>query len=98
MNLQLTDDFNGKDLAEFSNVLAKSGIPISKYMCNEVNKDFLNIAITADDNYDDLTNSISTDYEVYLNDVELKLKDKNLSVFDYLAKLTKRIMSTPMTN
>lgn len=90
LNVQLIDDFNGKDRSEFNDAIKKSGASAAKYSNNKINKDFLNIALTVDEDLDDIGIK-KTEYTVYLNDNELKLKDKSLPIFDYIAKLTRRI-------
>lgn len=86
LSMVLTDDFRGKDLSEFKSVIDR----VAKKSKNFRHKDgveFLNIEKCDCLDGTDITNSM----KFYLNGKEVKLKDENLPIFSYLAKLTKKI-------
>jgi len=83
LSMVLSDDVNGKDAQEFCDVLTKcSNI--------EVKKDYNNILLN-------LETLHTTDGKRFLsvNGTILEEKDENLSMFSYLAKLTRRICNMP---
>jgi hypothetical protein len=82
INTQLTDDFNGKDLTEYKESLAKSAIA-GKFHPN--NKDMINIVTV---NLDPFSKE---DFKVFINKANLNPEDKNLRLFSFVAKLLKRI-------
>lgn len=86
LSMVLTDDFRGKDLTEFKSVINK----VAKKSKNFRHKDgveFLNFEKC--ENMDVLDVAGSTRF--YLNGKEVEVKDENLPIFSYLAKLTKKI-------
>ncbi len=85
LNIHLTDDYNGKDLAEFYKTAKKSSL--NNYL-NFVNKDFLNILFVKN-NYERAAKGI------FINNSPLELKDENLSFLSFLSKLLNRISETP---
>ena len=95
INIELTDDYNGKDLTEFKNVLKTS--TLSNYT-NPIHPNFLNIGISKEVVTEDFNKT--KDYQVWINDAdsELFVNDKNLRMFSYIAKLLKRIENTPDKN
>lgn len=84
LNLQLKDDFNGKDLTDFNNAAKSSDL---KNYRNPINQNFLNINI-AQNNKKDI-------FKIVINDKELKVKDENLKLISFIAKLLTRISKQP---
>jgi len=83
LSMVLSDDINGKDAQEFCDVLTKcSNI--------EVKKDYNNILL----NLETLHTSDGKRF-LSVNGTILEEKDENLSMFSYLAKLTRRITKMP---
>ncbi len=86
---QLVDDFRGKDLAEFKKAMSKSDVADCSYSGQ--------ISL-----YTIKQNPISEyeypKYDFYLNGKNLERKDKNLPMFDFLAKLTRKINSQEKTD
>lgn len=86
LSMVLTDDFKGKDLTEFKAVLEK----VAKKSKNFRHKDgveFLNLE-KCENRYD---TNIKDSIKFYLNGKEIEVKDENLPIFSYLAKLTRKI-------
>jgi len=92
LNIQLTDDFNGKHLSEFKKALKNSHLPYADYI-NPINSNFLNIYLTDDIIEDD--DGEFKDNVLYVNDLEVELKDKTLPIFSYIAKLVSEIARKP---
>lgn len=92
MNIQLTDDYNGKHLTNFKKALEKSGLSFYEYK-HPVNKNFLNILAT-EDTYDE--GEFEESYSDFtLNGKPLEVTDKTLPLFSYLAKLVREISLKP---
>ena len=86
LSMVLTDDYKGKDLTEFKAVLER----VAKKSKNFRHKDgveFINLE-KRDDMYG---KSVEDSVKFYLNGKEVEVKDENLPIFSYLAKLTKKI-------
>ena len=84
----LTDDYNGKDLSEFYEVLKKcqNSSGISK---NKDDPRFIQIITrTVVNAINPCENNI---IQVLVNGKEIEVKDENLPLFTYLAKLTRKI-------
>lgn len=81
--VNLTDDFKGRDLSEFKNVMKKCESEIGKCM------------FPKDNNFIHIMTSVFTDIkdipELAVNYTVIKPTTKTLPIFDYIAKLTKRI-------
>ena len=92
LNMQLTDDYNGKHYTELTDALKKARLPFSEFK-NPVNKNFLNFFISREFNNEN--GRLFKDTEFILNGKELKLEDKNLSFFSYIAKLVREIAHKP---
>ena len=92
LNIELTDDFNGKHLSEFKKALKNSNLPYADYV-NPINSKFLNIYLTDDIIEDD--DGKFKDNVLYINDLEVELKDKTLPIFSYIAKLISEIAHKP---
>lgn len=92
LNVQLTDDFNGKHYTELTDALKKARLPFSEFK-NPVNKNFLNFFISRE--FYNENGRLFKDTEFILNGKELKLEDKNLSFFSYIAKLVREIAHKP---
>lgn len=84
LSMILKDDFNGKDLTEFKSVINKI-TDNPAYFKNEDTPNLLNIENFADE----------TGRGLFVNGSLVELNDKNLPMFSYLAKLTKRIAKMP---
>mgnify|MGYP001667812547 FL=1 len=84
LSMVLRDDFNGKDLTEFSNVIKKVTDTPKKFK-NEISPEILNIeCISGEGRFSDA---------VAVNGEILEVNDKNLPVFSYIAKMTRKIGS-----
>lgn len=92
LNMQLTDDYNGKHYTALTNALKKARLPFSEFK-NPVNKNFLNFFISRE--FYNENGRLFKDTEFILNGKELKLEDKNLSFFSYIAKLVREIAHKP---
>lgn len=91
INIQLSDDFNGKDLTEYRKKLKTTDL---KGCLHPYNKNSINIAIMKDVAEDNIGRDV--DYGIYINDDnELEINDQNLSMLSYIAKLLKRVVNTP---
>ena len=91
--VQLTDDFNGKELTEFKNIIRNCS-PKFKYNKLEGTDDFVNIATRTVTN-----NEVEFDYNIpqlLINGMEVPAKRKTLPLFSFIAKITKKI--SQMTN
>ncbi len=84
LSMVLRDDFNGKDLTEFRNVIKKVTDTPSKFN-NEISSEILNIeCVSGGGRFED---------GVFVNNELLEVNDKNLPVFSYISKLTRKISS-----
>ena len=92
LNMQLTDDYNGKHYTELTDALKKARLPFLEFK-NPVNKNFLNFFISRE--FYNENGRLFKDTEFILNGKELKLEDKNLSFFSYIAKLVREIAHKP---
>lgn len=92
LTVQLTDDFNGKDLTEFRNKVKTSTL---KDYFHPVNPDLLNICMAKEVISDNLAKS--SELSIYINDSEdeLHVEDKNLTMLSYIAKLLTKISKLP---
>ncbi len=80
LSMVLSDDYNGKDLTEFFDVLNK--IPRTQYgYLHPESKNILNIECTTFKDYNTLL----------INGRPVKVDDKHLPMFSYIAKLTRKI-------
>ncbi len=88
ITVQLTDDYNGKDLTEFRNKIKNT--KFAEYLHPE-NPDLLSFSISKTDFTDEFVTK--PEVEFYINDCadELEVKDENLALFSYFGKLLKRI-------
>ncbi len=88
LTVQLTDDYNGKDLTEFKNKLKTADIEGNPL--HPVNSSLLNITVCKENLTDDFTKPMIS---LYLNDATepLEINDKNLSILSFVAKLLKRV-------
>ncbi len=92
LNMQLTDDFNGKHHTEFQQALQKSGLSFSRFK-NPIDKDFLNILFKRDFCCENGENFNKTIFEV--NNHELILENEKLPLFSYLARTIREIAQKP---
>ena len=88
MIVNLTDDFNGKDLTEFKKA-AKKCEPIIGKCIFPYNSKFIHIMTNVINNGKDLP-------DLAVNHIIIPAQRETLSMFSYIAKLTKRIAQ--MTN
>ena len=91
LTVQLTDDYNGKDLTEFKNAIVSSDLE-RKYP-NPIGNDFLHIAVEKEDYQKGYLKNSKVSY--YVNGEEVKINDKNLKFIGFVAKLLKKISQTP---
>ncbi|MBD5402175.1 hypothetical protein HDR58_05180 [bacterium] len=89
LTVQLTDDFQGKDLTEFHNCAKRSGL---KDYLHPENPDLLSFSITKTDFTDDYS---KPEILFYLNDYleELEVKDENMPMFTFLAKVLQKVVN-----
>ena len=92
LTLQLTDDYNGKDLTEFRNKLKISDIK-DNFM-RPASSDLLTINVDKENLTEDYTKPLIS---LYLNGAyePLEINDKNLSLLSFIAKLVKRVSTMP---
>ncbi len=92
LNIQLSDDIDGKDLTEFRDNVKRTGL---KNYSHPIYPNMLSLAISKDVVQEGYAKNI--DYQVYINEAnkELALNDDNLFMFSYLSKLLNRIADTP---
>lgn len=82
LSMTLKNDFNGKTLDEFKKLVKKS--EISDFI-NPKYKDLLNI--------EKVSNEMSGKDEFFINGSSLECNDKNLPIFTFIAKLTRKIVN-----
>ena len=92
LNIQLTDDYNGKHLSAYKKALQKAELSAKEYE-NPINKNFLNIYISDDIIQEE--HSKYTENEILINNKEVALNDKTLPFFSYLAQLIREIAQKP---
>ena len=85
INAQLTDDYDGKDLSNFKETLARSGVK-ENYL-NPVNQNFVNII-----GQKVLTEN-GIDTKIILNNTPLPAKRNTVPLFSFLAKRSLSISS-----
>ena len=88
LNIQLTDDYNGKDLTKFKQLLKDQNM--TGYS-NPIDTNFLNIT-TFQDIYQDTKNK---NLAIFVNNKPLPINDNNLPIISFIAKLIRRIKETP---
>lgn len=82
LSMVLNDDFNGKDLTEFKTVIRKISSKPFEYT-NDVSSDILNIKFL---------HAKDTQLEsIFVNGKKLQVNDRNLPMFSFIAKITKKI-------
>ena len=88
ITVQLTDDYNGKDLTEFKNKIKNT--KFKDYLHPE-NPDLVSFSISKTDFTDEYATKPEVDF--YINDCAdaLEVKDENMALFSYFGKLLKRI-------
>ena len=80
ISMVLKDDYKGKDLEQFKNVVRKVSVKTGDYL-NDVSSDVLNIEC--------INSEIGN--HVFVNGKYLHANDKNLPMFSYIAKITRQI-------
>ena len=85
LSLQVTNDENGNDLDKFNEALEKTGKP-GNYKTNYNGAVSINVFSTEPEE-----EFGQTQYSYFLNGTPLEVKDENLAIFSYLAKLTTNI-------
>ena len=82
LSMVLSNDVKGKDLEDFNSVIAK--ITNNKpYYKNSISEDILNIECQEQDKIK----------KIYINGKYIEPNDKNLPIFSYIGKLTKKILA-----
>ncbi|MGN0030664.1 MAG: hypothetical protein ACI37Q_01760 [Candidatus Gastranaerophilaceae bacterium] len=91
LTVQLTDDYNGKDLTEFRNVLKRSKIVGNPLNSND--SAIVSFAVTKEYPTDEFE---SPQTYFYLNECDdpIPMEDKNLGLISFLAKLVTRVSKT----
>lgn len=80
LSMVLSNDYNGKDLDEFLNILKK--MPKTEFsLINSQGKDVLNLEST----------QVAGSKWIFVNGYPLKMDDAHLPMYTYLAKLSKKI-------
>lgn len=79
LNVQYTDDYNGKDLTEYRSLIKKH----PQYR-NHVNPDFMNVILYKDDKSNRLP-------KMLFNGRTLAFNDENLDIFSFVARSSKKI-------
>ena len=92
LNIQLTDDYNGKHLSGYKKAMQDSGLSTKDYR-NPINGNFLNFLVS-EEVYDDLGVVVAED-EFYINDQKVYLSDETLPIFSYISKLIREISKKP---
>lgn len=90
LSVQLTDDFNGKDLTEYKKLLSTTDM---KKTPNPIGRDFVNISIAK--KHHSPKNNNDHNYTFFINKNKLDVNDNNLKFLSYIVKLVKRIAETP---
>lgn len=90
LSMVLIDDFKGKDLTVFKNVIAKTKNSFTEYK-NPVSRDILNI---------ECVSQPGNEYNsaMYINGHFVETNDDNLPIFSYIARLSKQIAGMPEKN
>lgn len=81
LNLELTNDLNSRDLDNFRDIFIISS--------NKINKNFLNLSHLA---YDKDGIGVNTEDIFLINDKEFKVEMDNLSIFQKIADILKKII------
>ena len=90
LNIQLLDDFNGKDLSEFKKLLSTTDMARTQ---NPIGRDFVNLAVVKEHSVEN--GQLVDDYTFFINDDRLDVNDGNLKFLSYIVKLVRRISETP---
>lgn len=85
MIIQLTDDYNGKDLSEFKEILKKCATKEESYIFPH-DSNFLHLFTAQYENSIDIP-------ELFVNWIKVPTENKTMPLFTYIAKVTKRIAS-----
>ena len=86
--VNLTDDYNGKDLTNFKDAVRKCNAKVGSFI-NDKNSNFVHITYTTVSNPENETEQCVSSLRV--NGKKVILKDENLPLFSFIAKLTDRI-------
>ena len=93
LNIQLLDDFNGKDLSEFKKLLSTTDMARTQ---NPIGNDFVNIAVIKEYSYEDAKPVENISF--FVNDNMLEVNDENLGFLSHIIKLVRKISETPAEN
>ncbi len=82
INMQLKDDYNGKDLSDYKKAVQTSDVENKRH---PIVPDFINLAV--------LKGELPTDKDTYffLNGSKLEVNDQNMTIFSFLAKTLKKL-------
>jgi len=86
INIQLTDDYNSKDLSQYKALLNKPGMSIYR---NKLNSKFINIATQ------NKSSKKGNDFTIYVNNCLMPITDENLPMLSFITKLLRRVKETP---
>lgn len=83
LNTQFTDDYNGKDLTEYRKMINRAGSTFR----NDINPNFMNVTfIRTPERRGDVY------YELFLNGKAFERTDKNLHIFDFIARTAEKLL------
>ena len=82
INMQLTDDFNGKDLSAYKDAVGTSDVENKRH---PIVPNFIHLAV--------LKGELPIDKDTYffLNGSKLEVNDQNMTIFSFLAKTLKKL-------
>lgn len=87
INMQLKDDFNGKDLSAYKEAVKDSNVENKRH---PILPNFIHLGI--------LKGELPTDKDTYffLNGSKLEVENENMSIFSFLAKSLKKLADQPL--
>ncbi len=92
LNMQLTDDFNGKHYTEFKKALKKSDLSFADFK-NPINNNFLNTLFYRE--FYKENGKVLKDTVFSINDRDIMIEDKNLPILSFLARTIREIAQKP---
>ena len=86
VSMELTDDYNGKDLTNFKRAVMKAD---TENGFNDFNINFLQLHIAKPN-----TKEFGK-FKIFLNDSEVEIKDENLGLLSFIVQMLQRVVDTP---